>query len=171
MHCLHKIATTAIHFVIRFQHALQLRTNLLAGNKMSNSRNVLVTCTWSKSALDSRDVLHYVSSLYIHNYETGFFMWLIRGLTCWFEISPVRNLADSRFLPKNKSKRYANIRKLSTQNPNPALKTKREMPNITNSQKTKSEHMVNQVSSYFPKDCHSATQIELKIIRKHVLLT
>ena len=42
-------------------------------------------------------------------------------------------------------------------------KPKREITKITNSQKKK-EHMVNRLSSYFPKDGHSATQTELKII-------
>ena len=40
---------------------------------------------------------------------------------------------------------------------------KREIPKNTNSQ-IQSEHMVNRVSSYFPKRGHSATQTELEII-------
>ena len=42
-------------------------------------------------------------------------------------------------------------------------KPKREITNITNSKNTK-EHMVNRVSSDFPKGGHSATETELKII-------
>ena len=39
-------------------------------------------------------------------------------------------------------------------------KPKREITNITNSQKQR-EHMVNRVSSYFPKGGHSATETDL----------
>ena len=42
-------------------------------------------------------------------------------------------------------------------------KPKREITNITYSQNTK-EHMVNRVSSYFPKGGHLATETELKVI-------
>ena len=41
-------------------------------------------------------------------------------------------------------------------------KLKREITYITNSQNTKRKHMVNQVSSYFPKGGYSATATELK---------
>ena len=41
-------------------------------------------------------------------------------------------------------------------------KPKREITNITNSQKYNREHMVNRMSSYFPQGGHSATETELK---------
>ena len=41
-------------------------------------------------------------------------------------------------------------------------KPKREITNITKNQNTR-EHMVNRVSSYFPKGGHSATETELKM--------
>ena len=37
-----------------------------------------------------------------------------------------------------------------------------EITNITNSHNYKREHMVNRISSYFPKGSHSATETELK---------
>ena len=45
----------------------------------------------------------------------------------------------------------------------PKKKTEREITNITN-RHIQREHMVNRVSSYFPKRGHSATETELKII-------
>ena len=46
------------------------------------------------------------------------------------------------------------------------LKTKREITNITNSQNTR-EHMVNRVSSYFPKDGH----VTMHMIAKEAQVT
>ena len=43
----------------------------------------------------------------------------------------------SKFSSIIKSKKYAKIRNKSNKNPNPALKPKREMPDITNSRNTK----------------------------------
>ena len=45
-------------------------------------------------------------------------------------------------------------------------KPKRVITNITNSQNTK-RHMVYRVSSYFPKDGHSATQTEINNMKRH----
>ena len=44
----------------------------------------------------------------------------------------------------------------------PSKPNPRERIKIANSQNTKKKHMVNRVSSYFPKGGHSATQTELK---------
>ena len=46
-------------------------------------------------------------------------------------------------------------------------KPKRKIINIINSQ-IERDHVVNRVSSYFPKGGHSATETELKIIRTHI---
>ena len=48
--------------------------------------------------------------------------------------------------------------------PNPALKTKTGNKLKIQIVKVQREHMVNRVSSYFPKGGHSVTQTELKII-------
>ena len=65
------------------------------------------------------------------------------------------------------SKKYAKIRNWSNQNLNPALKTKTSKT-LLQKFKTQREHMVNWVSSFFPKGGHSATETKLKIIWTHV---
>ena len=66
-----------------------------------------------------------------------------------------------------KSKKYVKNRNRSSQNPNPALKTKTGN-NLITLVEIQREHMVNRVSSYFPKGGHSATETELKIILTHI---